>query len=66
MTTMTTTHAHRWRIAEPDGRKQLPGVCRLCGEVRLFKAAEELFGFKDMDDMRLSGELRPRGGVRYG
>ena len=33
---------HRWRIAEPDGRPELPGVCQLCGATRTdFKAASD-------------------------
>lgn len=34
------THIHRWRIAEPDGRKWLPGTCE-CGETKEFPASEQ-------------------------
>lgn len=34
-------YAHRWRIAEPDGRRELPGHCRHCGAERLFSAASD-------------------------
>ena len=40
MTPPETPHKHRFRIAEPDGRKELPGACA-CGEERTFKAGEE-------------------------
>lgn len=29
---------HHWYIVPPDGRTQLPGVCRKCGAVREFNA----------------------------
>lgn len=29
--TETAVCKHRWRIAEPDGRAKLPGVCGHCG-----------------------------------
>ena len=32
--------AHRYRIAEPDGRHMLPGACSKCGAERSFVAAE--------------------------
>jgi len=31
-----TTHAHRWRIEEARG-PQSRGVCKICGEEKLFK-----------------------------
>lgn len=33
---------HRWRIAEQDGSRYLPGVCGKCGEERVFRAAENI------------------------
>jgi len=30
------THAHRWRIAEPDGPES-PGFCVTCGATRVFR-----------------------------
>ena len=42
---MRAAHACRWRIAEPDGRAMLPGVCRICERQRLFTATppEDVF-----------------------
>ena len=37
--TLPLPHAHRWRIAEQDGRAMLPGVCQHCGAERQFPAA---------------------------
>lgn len=32
---------HRWRIAEPDGRRELPAECRHCGATTAFVAATD-------------------------
>ncbi len=34
-------HAHRWKIATPDGRRELPGKCTICGAKDMFKAGED-------------------------
>jgi hypothetical protein len=34
--TTATTHAHHWRIDEPNGQYSR-GVCRVCGAERVFK-----------------------------
>jgi hypothetical protein len=33
---LTAPHAHRWRIAEPNGPASA-GICRMCGASGLFK-----------------------------
>lgn len=38
---MSERHAHRWRIASPDGREVLPGTCE-CGAERAFFAGYRL------------------------
>lgn len=37
--------AHHWRIEEPDGRKELPGVCLNCGVTKLYPATNDSTDF---------------------
>lgn len=45
-----TECAHRWRIAEPDGRREVPGVCVYCGAARSYLAGEPELSKRDMQE----------------
>ena len=44
---------HRYRLPEPDGRSELPGICKYCGHVKYFRTA-----FPDEDISRLQNRVQ--------
>lgn len=49
-------HAHRWRIASPDGRRMLPAECA-CGAAKTFPAVIEV-GYGEPTPLTLKGSVK--------
>jgi hypothetical protein len=51
--------SHAWLIDSPDGRRMLPGTCRICKETREFQATNN-DGLRDSDGRTVWRSNGPR------